>query len=61
MKRKAKGKLDCKELNTGLIINEHTLDALVTPGHYKIEPCDVTGNEGFPRDVPQEGSRPISK
>lgn len=53
MERKTKGKLDCKELNTGLRMNEHTLDALVTPGHYKIEPCDVTPSEGFPEDVSQ--------
>ena len=53
MKRKTKGKLDCKELSTGLRINEHTLDALVTPGHYKIEACDVTPSEGFPEDVSQ--------
>ena len=53
MERKTKGKLDCKELSTGLRMNEHTLDALVTPGHYKIEPCDVTPSEGFPEDVSQ--------
>ena len=53
MKRKTKGKLDCKELDKGLRMNEHTLDALVTPGHYKIEACDVTPSEGFPEDVSQ--------
>ncbi|MBQ5731360.1 MAG: hypothetical protein IIV57_07055, partial [Bacteroidaceae bacterium] len=53
MERKTKGKLDCKELSTGLRMNEHTLDALVTPGHYKIGTCDVTPSEGFPEDVSQ--------
>ncbi|MBO7281139.1 MAG: hypothetical protein J6V00_08280 [Bacteroidaceae bacterium] len=53
MKRKTKGKLDCKELDKGLRMNEHTLDALVTPGHYKIGACDVTHSEGFPEDVSQ--------
>lgn len=53
MKRKTKGKLDCKELDKGLRMNEHTLDALVTPGHYKIGACDVTPSEGFPEDVSQ--------
>lgn len=51
MKRKTKGKLDCKELDKGLRMNEHTLDALVTPGHYKIESCDVTTSEGFPEEI----------
>ena len=53
MERKTKGKLDCKELSTGFRLNEHTLDALVTPGHYKIGACDVTPSEGFPEDVSQ--------
>ena len=51
MERKTKGKLDCKELDKGLRMNEHTLDALITPGHYKIESCDVTSSEGFPEEI----------
>lgn len=51
--KKTKGKLDCKEQTTGLRMNEHTLDALVSPGYYKIEACDVTHIEGFPNEIPK--------
>lgn len=51
MKEKTKAKLVCKELNTGVGMCEHTLDAIVSPGYYRIECSDVGAGEGFPDEL----------
>lgn len=46
-----KANLECKELNTGLRMNEHTLDAIVSPGYYVIECNNINGGENFPNEI----------
>ena len=50
---KTKAKLECRDIRTGVVMNEHSLDAIASPGYYKIEACDVSSSEGFPADVAQ--------
>lgn len=51
--KKTKAKLECRDIRTGVVMNEHSLDAIASPGYYKIEACDVSTSEGFPADVAQ--------
>ena len=50
---KTKAKLECRDIRTGVVMNEHSLDAIASPGYYKIEACDVSSSEGFPADIAQ--------
>lgn len=49
--KKTKAKLECRDIHSGILMNEHSLNAVVAPGYYKVEATDVTTSEGFPAEA----------
>ena len=55
MKKTHKTKnITCRIVSTGTVMQVNTIDEILSPGHYKIDACGVTTNDGFPDGVEGE-------